>query len=53
MAISRRTERAMVKAMCGTKLMERKRTGDVMKMLGLKERVIQMTKVNGVRWYGH
>ena len=24
-----------------------------MKMLGLKETVVQMAKVDGVRWYGH
>ena len=24
-----------------------------MEMLGLKETVVQMTKANGVRWYGH
>ena len=24
-----------------------------MEMLGLKEKVVQMTKANGVRWYGH
>ena len=33
--------------------MERRRTEDLMEMLGLKETVIQMAKVNGVRWYGH
>ena len=53
MAILRRTERAMVKAMCGAKLMEKKRTEDLMEMLGLKETVVQMVKANGVRWYGH
>ena len=37
---------------CG-KLMEKKRTGDLMEMLGLKESVVQMAKSNGVRWYGH
>ena len=26
---------------------------DLMEMLGLKETVVQMAKVNGVRWYGH
>ena len=46
-AILRRTERAMVRVMCGAKLMEKKRTEDLMEMLGLKE------KANGVRWYGH
>ena len=53
MAILRRTERAMVRAMCGAKLMEKKRTEDLMEMLGLTETVVQMAKVNGVRWYGH
>ena len=52
MAILRRTERAMVRAMCGAKLMEKKRTEDLMEMLGLKETVVQMAKANGVRWYG-
>ena len=50
-AILRRTEGAMVRAMCGAKLMEKKRTGDLMEMLGLKETVVQMAKANGVRWY--
>ena len=33
--------------------MEKKRTGDLMEMLGLKETVVQMAKPNGVRWYRH
>ena len=36
MAVLRRTERAMVRAMCGMKVMEEKRTEDLMEMLGLK-----------------
>ena len=43
----------MVRAMCGAKRMEKKRTEDLMEMLGLKETVVQMAKVNVVRWYGH
>ena len=43
----------MVRAMCAAKLMEKKGTEDLMEMLGLKEAVVQMAKVNGVRWYGH
>ena len=39
--------------MCGAKLMERKRTEDLMELLGLKETVVQMAKANGVGWYGH
>ena len=53
MANLRKTERAMVRAMCGAKLMEKRRTEDVLEMLGLKETVVQMAKANGVRWYGH
>ena len=53
MAILRRTERAMVRAMCSTKLMKKKRPEVLMEMLGLKETVVQMAKANGVRWYGH
>ena len=53
MAILRKTKRAMVRAMCGAKLMEKKRTEDLMEMLGLKETAVQMAKANGVRWYGH
>ena len=45
MAILRRTERAMVRAMCGAKLMER-RTEELMEMLGLKETVVQIAKAN-------
>ena len=39
--------------MCGTKLMEKERTEDLMEMLGLKETVVQMAKGNGLRWYRH
>ena len=49
MEILRRTERAMY----GAKLMEKKRTGDLMEMLGSRGTVVQMTKVNGVGWYRH
>ena len=53
MEILRRTERAMVRIMCAAKLMEKKRKEELMEMLGLKETVVQMAKVNGERWYGH
>ena len=52
-AILRRTEIALVRAMCGARLIEKKRTEDLMEMLGLKKTVIQMVKANRVRWYGH
>ena len=34
MTILKMTERAMVRAMCGAKLMEKKRTEELMEMLG-------------------
>ena len=43
----------MVRAMCGAKLVEKKRREVLMEMLGLKETVVQMAKANGVKWYGH
>jgi len=52
LAVLRRTERAMVRAMCGAKLLDKKRTEDLMEMLGSKETVVQMAKANGMRWYG-
>ena len=53
MTILRRTQRAKARAMCGAKLTEKKRTEDLIEMLGLKEKVVQTAKANGVRWYGH
>ena len=53
MVILRRTERAMVRSMCGVKLVDRKNTEELMKMLGLKKTLDKMAKANGVRWYGH
>ena len=46
MAVLRRIKRAKVRAMCGAKLMEKKRTEDLIKMLGLKETVVQMAKAS-------
>ena len=44
MAILRRTEGAMVRAMCGVKMMEKRKTEELMTMLGL-------AKANGVQLY--
>ena len=52
MIILRRTERAMVRSMCGVKLEDGKNTDNLMKMLGLKETLNKMAQANGVRWYG-
>ena len=47
------TKRAMVKAMCGQKAVDRKRTEEQMDMLELKKTIDQLATVNEVRWYEH
>ena len=49
MAILRRTERAMVRSMCGVKLVDRKNTEELMELLGLKNTLDRMAKANKVR----
>ena len=53
MAILRRTERTMVRSMCGVKLMNRKNMEMLMEKLGSKEMLDRMAKAIGVKWYGH
>ena len=53
MAISRRTERAMVRSMCGVKLVDRENNEELMEMLVLEETLDKIAKANGVLWYGH
>ena len=52
-AILRRTERAMVRSVCGKKLVDRTNTEELMEMLGLEKTLDRMAKAKGVRWYGH
>ena len=48
-----RTERAMVRGICGRKVVDRKTTEEQMDLLGLRETIDRLTIVNGVRWHGH
>ena len=52
MGILQRTERSMVRAMCGVQLKDRKRSTDLMSMLGLNETIDQSAMANSVHWYG-
>ena len=52
-SILRRTKRAVVRAMCSQKVVDRKTTEEQMDMLGLKEAISQLATTNGVGWYGH
>ena len=51
--ILRRTERAIVRAMCGQKVVDRKTTEERMDMVGLRKTIDRLATTNGVRWYGH
>ena len=52
-AIFRRMERAMVRAMCDQKVVDKKKTEEQMDMLELKETIDRLATVNRVRCYGH
>ena len=53
MEILQRTERSMVRKMCGVQLKDRKGSTVLMLMLGLNETMYQMAMANSVHWYGH
>ena len=42
----------MVRAMCGVQFKERKRSTDLMSILGLNETIDQLNMANSVRWHG-
>ena len=52
-AILKRTERAMVRDICGQKVANRKTTEEQMDMLRLKETISRLATANEFRWYGH
>ena len=52
-AILKRFEKAMIRAMCGVKLTENKSSEELMELLGLEETLDRLAKANGMRWYGH
>ena len=52
-AISRRAESSMVRAMCGVKLVYKRNTLELMDMLRLKEAADKLVRENGVRRYHH
>ena len=42
-----------MRAICGVQLIDRKRSTDLMFMLGLKETIDRLAMTNSVHWYGH
>ena len=53
MGILQRAERSMVRAMFDVQLKDRKRSTDLMIMLGMNETIDQLAMANSVRCYGH
>ena len=53
MAILRRTERAMIREMCGVKLLDQRNSEKLMDMSDIKESLDRMAKASSMRWYGH
>ena len=53
MAILRRTERAMIRAMSGVKLLDRRNSEELMDMLDIKESLDRMAKASSIQWYSH
>ena len=49
MAILRRTEKAMMRAMCGVKLIEKRKGQKLMSLLGLKDTLGGLARASGVR----
>ena len=49
MAILRRTEKAMMRAMCGTKIIHKRRSQELMSLLGLKDTLDGLARASGVR----
>ena len=53
MAILRRSEKSMMRAMCGVKLMDRENIKGLIGMFGFQDKVDKLAKAHAVQWYGH
>ena len=47
-----RTEKAMMRVMCGVKLIEKK-SQELTSLLGLKDNLDRLARASGVRWHWH
>ena len=53
MAILRRTEKAMMRAMCAVKMIEKRRSRELMSLQSLMDTLDGLARASGVQWYGH
>ena len=52
MEILRRTEKAIIRAMCGVKLIDKRRSQELMSLLDLMDTLDELARASEVRWYG-
>ena len=52
MAIFEKTEKAMMRAMCGVKMIEKRRSQELNEFPGLKDTLDELARASGIRWYG-
>ena len=53
MAILRRTEKAIMRAICGVEIIDKRRSQELVSLLGLKDTLDGLARASEVRWYGH
>ena len=53
MEILRRTKKAMMRTMRGAKIIEKRRSQELMSSLGLKNTLNGLARVSGLQWHGH
>ena len=49
----RRTEKAIVEAECGVKVIGKRSSQELMNLMGLEETADELSRTSGVRCYGH
>ena len=52
-SVLQRAERAMVRMMYGAKLRNRKRSKELMSIVGLSKDIVTLVRRSRLRWYGH
>ena len=53
MTISKKTEKATMRAMGGIKLIKKRRSQELMSLMGLKVALNGFARANRIRWNGH
>ena len=53
MAVLRRTKKAVMMEMCRVKVIEKRRSQELMSLLGLNDTLDGLASAIGARWYGH